>query len=510
MLGFASSAALVACGLRRFAGGPTFLGACRWALLAHALGSSACTAAKTQERSLPLHSCLLADGAIEAQCGKLSVPENRALPEGRKLTLNVAVVEALAARPKTDPLFVLVGGPGQAATRSGARIAQALSRVRRHRDIVLVDQRGTGKSNPLMCPEEGAESLQHSFDKSLDVAAMRRCLAQLDADPAQYSTPMAMLDLDLVRAALGYDQINLWGGSYGTRAALAYAKQFPEHTRRVVLDGAAPTELKLPLYVGRDGQRALDLTLAACAADAACATAFPEGKRKLDGLLAELALGPRRVTITHPQTGALVDFDMHLEGFVAALRGLLYVPEFGALLPLMLSRAVAGDWGPFVTATLTLTASMGEDRIPLGMFLSVVCTEDLAQVSSEEIEQFTRGNFFGRSWIDAMRETCSFWPQARPAPEYFAPNSEAMPTLVLSGQLDPVLPPEWGERVAQRMPNARHLVVKGHAHGVTSVGCMPDLIAEFIAGTELAQLDAMCLDQAGPPAFFVGLGGPQP
>jgi pimeloyl-ACP methyl ester carboxylesterase len=313
-----------------------------------------------------------------------------------------------------------------------------------------------------------------------------------------------------VRAALGYERINLWGGSYGTRAALAYARQFPDRVRRVVLDGAAPTELKLPLYVGRDAQRALERIYSECAADPACSKAFPQGAGALRALLSRLQAGPLPVTVTHPHTGERVTLDMHREGFVSALRSLLYVPELTALLPLLIERAAAGDWGPFITASLTLAEGMGEDRIPLGMFLAVVCAEDVPQINAQEATALNQNTFFGSGWLDATIETCKFWPHANLGPEYFEPNLGPEPTLVLSGEIDPVLPPEWGELVAKRLPNARHLVVKGLAHGVSSVGCVPDLIAEFIEGTELSALDASCIERIARPAFFARVGGTEP
>jgi pimeloyl-ACP methyl ester carboxylesterase len=481
-----------------------------WTLALGIVGAVGCTSPSTQRSQLELRPCSLADGALEAMCTKFTVPEDRSLPGGRTIELEVAVVEALAARPKLDPLFILVGGPGQAATKSGAHIAQVLSRVRRQRDIVLVDQRGTGSSHPLLCPEEEQDDLGRRFERAFDTEELRRCLPLLDADTAQYATPMAMRDLDEVRAGLGYEQLNLWGGSYGTRAALSYATQYPGRVRRIVLDGAAPTDLKLPLFVGRDAQRAIDSLYAACAADPACARAFPRGAGTLQALLLDLSTKPRRVTVTHPRTGAQVSFDMHAEGFVGALRSLLYLPELTAMIPLLLARAADGDWGPFVAASVTLAEGMGEDRIPLGMFLAVVCAEDASQINAEQVDEFTRGNFFGRSWLDAVLETCKFWPHARLGPEYFAPNVDAAPTLVLSGEVDPVVPPQWGELVASRRPNARHLTIKGLAHGVSGVGCVPDLIAEFIEGTELRDLDASCIDRIGRRPFFTHLGGTEP
>ncbi|HEX2734886.1 MAG TPA: alpha/beta fold hydrolase [Polyangiaceae bacterium] len=458
---------------------------------------------------MTLHACTLADGSVEAECGSLSVPEDESKPEGRMLSLNLAVIEALAARPKADPLVIFAGGPGQAATESGAFIARALSRVRRYRDIVLVDQRGTGKSHALLCPDDGDVALERRFDRELDVNDVRQCLAKLDADPSRYTTPAALADLTRVLDALGYQRVNLWGGSYGTRVALAFAQQFPERTRRMVLDGAAPTDIELPLFVGRDAERALGRLYADCASDPRCHSAFPRGRDSLDQILARLRSGPEQATLTHPRTGQKVTIPIHYEGFVAGLRSLLYVPQMTALLPLMMAQAEQHEWGAFVTAVLTLSDSMGETPIPLGMFLSVVCSEDVVQISDADVVNNTRDNFFGRAWLDDIRRICEFWPKAKLDPHYFEPFTGDTPSLVLSGAEDPVLPPSWGELVAGRLAHAKHVVVPGMGHGVTSVGCIPERIAEFIEGDQdVSELDFECAERVHRPPFFTSAAGP--
>jgi pimeloyl-ACP methyl ester carboxylesterase len=241
-----------------------------------------CCLAAAPARRIPLGPCRLKNAGAQAVCGTLEVPEDRAHPEGRKIKLRVAVVPALARTPQPDPVFLLAGGPGQAATEVFGALLPALGRLHRTRDLVLVDQRGTGSSNPLECQSPENQSLREKLadDSRESVERFRKCVAGWSADTRFYTTPIAMQDLDEVREALGYDQINLWGGSYGTRAALVYLREHQEHVRTVTLDGVAPLSLYLPLDMARDAQRAMNLLFQSCAKDAACNKAFPELEKR--------------------------------------------------------------------------------------------------------------------------------------------------------------------------------------------------------------------------------------
>jgi pimeloyl-ACP methyl ester carboxylesterase len=480
----------------------------RWSIGLAGLGLCRCTDTAPHAQGAQLTPCRLEGLGVEARCGNLSVFEDRALHAGRRIELRYAVVPALAASPKPDPLFVLVGGPGQAATKSGVQIAEALRDVQRTRDIVLVDQRGTGGSHPLSCKEETEDgSLAKRFAPRLDIGETRACREALDAVSSHYTTDIAMDDLDDVRQALGYERINLWGGSYGTRAALVYFRQHREHVRSLTLDGAAPFAIELPLYVGRDGQRALDLLYADCSEDAECRAAFPDAKLALDQLLSRLAAAPEPVQINHPRTGLRESVRIEREGLASVLLNLLYVPELAGLLPLGVQRASGGDW-----STLVASAEAFSDAVALstGMFLSVVCAEDIARISDTEAEEQTHGTFLGGEWLGRLRTQCGEWKSAVLPDSYFEPVSGQVPSLILSGNLDPVTPPVWGELVASRLTPSRHIVVPGAGHGVSSLGCLPKLISEFIDGLAPARLDPSCIEARKRPPFFTSLEGPSP
>lgn len=484
--------------------GPALLRGSRVAALA-ALG--ACTSAGTHAGELQLTPCRLDGLGVEARCGRHAVFEDRTSRQGRRLELKLAVIPALANHPEPDPLFVLVGGPGQAATEAGAQIADALRDVQRRRDIVLIDQRGTGSSHPLDCAED-SEGIEHRFALRLELQKTRECRAKLDANPALYTTPIAMDDLDEVRAVLGYERINLWGGSYGTRAALVYLQQHPERVRSLVLDGLAPFAIELPLFVARDGQRALDLLLEDCARDTDCARTFPDAGGQLRALLERLERAPEQLHIEHPRTARPTDLRVEREGLAFALLNLLYAPSLASLLPLMVERALQErDYRGFIAAIEAFSSAVD---LSTGMFLSVVCAEDLPRISAAEIERETAGTFLGAGWLSRLRQQCAVWDvPALPEP-HFAPIGGSVPSLLLSGNLDPVTPPRWGDLVAERLTPARHIVVPGGGHGVSAVGCVPRLIKEFLDTLDPAALDAECVERVQRPAFFTSAEGPGP
>jgi len=250
-----------------------------------------------------LHPCGTSEGPTDALCGVLEVYENRATRSGRRISLNIVALPSLAPESAPDPLFFLAGGPGQAAAQMAAEVREIFRPVLRQRDIILVDQRGTGKSHPLDCRSTSNSLQELTESDAQSLARLKGCLAGYDADVRLYTTPIAMDDLDEVRAWLGYERINLYGGSYGTRAALVYVRQHGGHVRSIVLDGVAPTDMRIPLFAARDAERALDKLLADCEADASCRRAQPGLAARVRALLQRLTDNPARVEVMHPRTG---------------------------------------------------------------------------------------------------------------------------------------------------------------------------------------------------------------
>jgi pimeloyl-ACP methyl ester carboxylesterase len=453
--------------------------------------------------------CRLKSSGVPARCGTLRVPEDRAHPEKRMIDLRIAVVPALAREPAPDPLFLLAGGPGQAATEALGPLLGAFERVRRTRDLVMVDQRGTGSSNPLRCDlhEPGAPLSERLRAGSIDEAKFKKCLAGYQADPRFYTTAIAMRDLDDVRAALGYARINLWGGSYGTRAGLVYLRDHGERARTAILDGVAPPQLVLPLNFAADAQRSIDLLFSQCAADAACAKTFPSLASRFQELLAKLETRPAKARVQDPLTGASSDIELSREAFTSGLRGVLYQQDLASLVPLMIDRATKGDFAPFIAGTAGLDDGLSRNMY-LGMTFSVVCAEDLRGVTQAQADEEARGTFLGSGNAREFLRICSFWPRGDAPPR--APIHSDVPALLLSGELDPATPPKWADLAAQTLPHSARFVVPGVGHGATAEGCVPQLIAQFLDKADAQALDASCLKPLKRPPFFVSFAGPTP
>jgi pimeloyl-ACP methyl ester carboxylesterase len=440
----------------------------------------------------------------ELLCGKLTVFENRQKRSGRTIDLNVVVLPALDPGPKDDPLFDLAGGPGGAATGGAPFYAKEGKEYRRHRDIVLVDQRGTGNSNPLSAPPR-TRSPQDYLDEMYPVEyvkTLRQALEQ-KADLTQYTTPIAMDDLDDVRAWLGYERINLFGLSYGTRAALVYLRQHPDRVRSAILMGVAPTYLKMPLYHASAAKRAMELLLQECASDAACHQAFPELQREWEEVLARLGQQPARVEYAPPDKSATVTVEVQRDVFAEKMRTRMYARDSAKRIPLIIHQASQGDFAPFLKEVIPADRS-SPDFIADGMYLSVTCAEDVPFIDQEEAAKINTGNPFGNYRVFQQTRACSMWPQGKTPDGYQQPVTSEVPVLIFSGYMDPVTPPERGEEVASHLPNSRHVIIRQGGHGIeglTNVDCLDKVMLEFLAKGSARDLDTSCVERVLSPPF---------
>ena len=316
-----------------------------------------------------LHPCGIDEGPPDAYCGTYRVFENRAAATGRAIDLKIVVAPALRRDPRPDPLFIFEGGPGGGAATLASQRIPMFRHFQTDRDIVLIDQRGTGESNPLDCAADEADDDDLSSVDEYPVQRFRTCLEKLQADASFYTTSLAMDDVDDVRQFLGYPQINLWGGSYGTRAALVYLKQHEASVRSVVLDSVAPPDMRLPLFMARDGQRALDRLLEACERDGGgCATTYPALRQTVATLWTQLAAKPH-VTVTHPRTGKPLSLTVSQRLIATIVFQSLYTPEITALLPQLLTDASHGNFQGMLA--LAFSADLPEGRherrdVPVG------------------------------------------------------------------------------------------------------------------------------------------------
>lgn len=465
--------------------------------------------AGNREPTIPLETCRL-PGGVTAECGTLTVYENRDTNDGRTINLDIAVLTATGSSSvvQPDPLFLLAGGPGQAATEVYPNAAFLFEEINRTRDIVLVDQRGTGDSNGFACDNLTDESLPDDLPDEAAVALLDECRETLEerADLTQYLTDAFIEDLEAVRVALDYDTINLYGASYGSRAALAYMRRHPDIIRAAVLDAVAGPELVLFRDMPRDGQRALDLLFERCAADAPCAAAFPDLRAEYEALLARLEQ-PQPITVAHPLTNEPLEFEMSRDRLSQYVFNILYSAEFQSLLPLLIHHAhETGDFAPLVVQALAIGSSTG---VYPGLLYAIACSEDAPLIDPDEAARINTESSFG-SFTDNFQAICATWPRGEVAPDLRQPLESDIPTLLLSGGSDPVTPPGYAEAVAATLSNSRHLVVPGFGHGVISYGCMPRIVAQFIRDGSAADIDAACLEELAPPPFFISFAGPQP
>jgi pimeloyl-ACP methyl ester carboxylesterase len=455
-----------------------------------------------------LKPCRLQGVEHEAWCGVLSRPLDPAQPSGTRIDVHYALLPALARNRRPDPVLFFAGGPGQSAMELAGPVSQMLARLAYRRDVVLIDQRGTGRSAPLLCPELAPSTpLAETADPARQLARMKSCLTQLQALPHGdlrfYTTSLAMQDADAVRQALGAAQVNIVGGSYGTRAALEYMRQFPATVRRSVIDGVAPPDMVMPAAMSADAQRALDLMLAACKAEPGCQRRWPTLAADWQRLLTQL---PREVNLAHPLTGAPERLTVTRELVLGLVRAPLYVPALTSALPLAVNEAAQGRF----EALMGLASAMvgrSSGRMSEGMHYAVVCAEDLPLMARPADAP---GADFGQDVAAVYRRICDQWPRGTvPAAFYQVPPAPSA-SLVLSGGADPVTPPRHGARVAQALgAKARHVVVAQAGHGVMGLACMRDVLFRFIdaaSDDEALKIDANCAEAMPRPGAFVPPG----
>jgi pimeloyl-ACP methyl ester carboxylesterase len=428
--------------------------------------------------------CASADLVGKARCGTVAVPEDRAHPAGRSIGLNVIIIPA--SRPRTEPpLFDIDGGPSVADTKNAGFYLTDGAPYHEHRDIVLIDQRGTGGSNGLKCPE--IDAAEAAYQPMYAVDLVRRCRAELEkrANLRFYGTTEGVADMDAVRSALGYGKIDLSALSYGTMFALRFMATYPETVRAAALLSVAPPWAMPPRYHAQAAERGLKLLFAQCRADPICGKAYDPDK-DLDTAFARL-----RTIRGAPSKGV----------FMEKLRSLLYIPLTGRTVPYIVHAAAQGDFKPFFDATKQRGPSIFHE----GMYLSATCTETMGLFAYEPAAAAARRTRFGDYRLRQQHAACAQWPKGTlPAHFLDLPKTKAA-VLILSGKLDPVTPPAWGARVARALPNARQVIIPESAHlfiGLSGVDtCFDPMVLQFYATGDAKHLDTGCLAKMSPPPF---------
>jgi len=451
----------------------------------------------------PLSDCRIAGVDETLRCGEIRVPENPAAPDGRSISLHIVVLPALGPAPSNDPWMEFVGGPGNAATDFAASYAKDWKAFRAQRDVVLIDQRGTGRSNGLYCPELALHRVSSLFPR-FPAKAVRSCRKKLSthADLAQYSTRNAARDIEAVRKRLGYDKLNIFASSYGTRLALEYVKLFPDNIRSVMLWGVVAPDFRRPLFYARDGEQALSRLFDDCRTDASCNAAFPDPQQDLEAALRAIDGAREKLAIVDPLSGKSHKIAMSRAGFAQALWVALSVPEQARQLPFVIHAAAEGNFEPFLA--LDVATKPPRRRYDNGMHLSVACPEETAHISRDELARAYENSFMP---VDRAREylkACRIWNIPPTDLSSLAPARAFVPTLIVSGYMDPITPPSWGEKAREGLKNSRHIVVRRLSHesdGLIGAECLDALFLEFLAKPDPAALDASCIDTIRPPPF---------
>ena len=465
--------------------------------------------------SLVFAPCTLAQAGqaqtVPARCATLRVPEDRSNATGRMLDLAIAWVPSTAKAPARDPVVMLAGGPGQSALEAFPTVYPAFREILRQRHVLLVDQRGAGRSNPLECPRTLNDEALRLLETA-GVAEVRRlttdCLQELgpNVDVRAYTTSAYIADLEDVRRALGIAQFNLVGVSYGTRVGLDYLRRHPASIRSVVLDSVVPPSLALGNEHAKNLEAAVDAQFARCTADVECTKRFGSPRARLADLLQRLREHPQRVTYRDPLTNEQREDEFTDASLVSVVRFHSYAPQLFGMLPMLLTEAANGQFGNLMAQSRMMEQLIGE-QIYVPLQLSVMCAEDAPGL---RVDPADAGTILGTEFVDYTLAQCAVWPRGTVPKDFHDAVKSDKPVLLLSGELDPVTPPRYADEVRRTLPNSRHFVFRGQGHSVMGVGCGPRLVAEFIAAADAKSLDGNCLDQLQYSPPFGGSYGWDP
>jgi len=446
----------------------------------------------------------------DARCGTYQVFENRAAKTGRKISLRVVVLPALGPDRRPDAVVAFAGGPGESSVGEAGFLSQDLAPLRRHRDFLLVDARGTGGSSPLECPE--LRDVQRFLDGFVPAGKVRACGERLRkiADLSQYTTDNAVDDVDEVRAALGYPQVNIMGGSYGTRSVLVYLRRHPDRVRTAILDGVVPTHDRAPLFFARSTQKALDGLIAECAGDAGCARAFPHLENEIAAVLARAEREPARVQLNDARTGKPYEVRLSRAGVAQTLRYMLYDPSAAAELPLRVHLAAQRNWKPLAESGSSSARSLS--LLDNAYFFGVTCAEDVPFIREEEIPAAVAGTFLGDFRIRRQQEACAGWPAAKIPASFLAPVTSDVPALIIAGERDPATPPSDGKEAARTLRHSKYVLIPDAGHGLNGFKgqeCINGLYVKTVEDGSVDRLDTSCVARMERPAFVLSLGDPE-
>lgn len=449
------------------------------------------------------------NGNLHAECATWRRPLDLDKPDGEQIELFVTKLKSTSTKPASDAFTLINGGPGGSSIDLLIQFSPALNTIARERDIVVLDQRGTGRSSRLTC--DGIADDPESYNAEEVIERVNACLDQLPHDPRFFTTSVAVHDLDALRAALGYQQLSIYGVSYGTRVALHYMRVYPQRTRAVVVDGVVPPPAVLGAQIAIHSQNALDQVVKRCTEDSACRQKFSDVAASFSIVADRLRESAIPLELAHPVTGEHTTLDLSYDHLITWVRFSLYAPETTALIPVTLSEAAyQRNYLPIASNALRMLHNVST-AMAYGMHNAVVCTEDAPFYSGQQIDfAHLESTYIGRDMYDTLKAMCSAWPQGIRDADMKITIESDVPTLILSGEYDPITPPAWGEAILPGLSNVRHVVAPGQGHGTLARGCMPQLIDHFIQTPDPVNLDTQCIANLKPFPFFLDLLGPKP
>jgi pimeloyl-ACP methyl ester carboxylesterase len=441
----------------------------------------------------PMSSCTVTGTrgiVMAAKCGTLEVAEDRANPDGRKIDLYVAVMPATEPGTPSEPVFFIAGGPGGSTVADWAEAPNVFIGLTAHHDIVLVDQRGTGRSHPLVFPPQTPGEAPTDYAK--------RALGSIDGDPRYYTTAAAMDDLDAVRQALGYDKIDLYGGSYGATAVQYYMRQHGDRVRAAVLDGGTLVDVPIFELIAPNSQRALDDVLNRCLADIGCASSYPNVRTELTAVMARLSAKPVTTDVMDPGGQAIV---VNADVFASAIHQLLVGSESGSI-PWLIHEAASGN----VTAVaVALSKYLGNSGQLLVMTLEILCSEAWARNEPDRVRALGQDSYLLSNQVafaESYAEACKYLPLGFLPPNDAQPMQTTIPVLLLNGSDDPQDPPSNVADARRLMPNSMLVVAPGQGHTVGNIGCLSDVVVDFFnKGRTDAAVANACVANMQPPQF---------
>ena len=449
--------------------------------------------------------CYVEGVSDRLNCGFVTVPENPNKPNGKQIQVHYVILPAVKNANHEEALLAIAGGPGQSAIDNAAGFDAMLSKVRQQRDILLIDQRGTGRSNILTC-DEGAQSPLSFNDDNVDtLVEAQKCLEQLDADVTQYGSLNAIKDFEAVRQHLGYKKLHVYGISYGTRMAQLYMRLYPEHLATVTLDGIVPMQQGV-LEIGAAIDRGFDLLFKDCQETTACHAQFPKLKAEFEQVAASLAKAPVMENVYDPVSSEKTMLTMTRGKFYGSIRMALYQANVRALVPHAIHQAAKDNFQP-ILGLYALTLENG--GMAMGMHASVVCGEDMHRITPAMREQ-AQQSFMGKTMLEGLEATCAVWKVPAVADSFSEPISSNIPTLLLSGEIDPATPPSWGELAMEKLSNAKHFIAPYATHGVAYQSCANTLVADLVRSGSVNDLDGECLQKDVRRSFYLNASSVEP